>query len=169
MPLLPFLLGYYMLLTHHSVQLNNYYLYLINLTFVINITQYLIANDSLYTPLNNFASTHPIFSYQDSFERADLPAHAYKFSYNSDASILKYLRSKIVTDYCATRCCIIHFELSKLTPHPVIEFPHIWACQKALISAYTFIQKPHVYNASVRSYLRLYIIASHRSSSLQLC
>ncbi len=128
MPLLPFLLSYYMLLTHHSVRLNNYDLSLINLTFVINITQYLIANNSLHTPLNNFASTHPIFSYKDSFERADLPTHTYKFSYNSDASILKYLRSKIVTDYCATRCCIILFELSKLTPHPVIEFPRFWAC-----------------------------------------
>ena len=115
-------------LTHHSVQLNKLLLHLINFTFVI-IIQHLIANNSLHTFLNNFTSTHSNSVYYGLFERAELSAYAYKFLYNSDdASIPRYLRSNIITDYYATRYCIIHFELSKLTSHPVIEFPRFWAC-----------------------------------------
>ncbi len=45
---------------------------------MINITQHLIANNSLHTFLNNFTFTYSNFTYYSLFEKAELTAHAYK-------------------------------------------------------------------------------------------
>ncbi len=67
---------------------------------MIDITHYLIANNALHAFLYNFTFTHPNSIYYNLFERVEFIAHVYKFSYNSDASIPKYLRSNIITDFC---------------------------------------------------------------------
>src|SRR6266540_2316406 len=101
MPLLPSLnlttICYFKLLIYHLVQLNKLLLYLINLTFMIDVIYRLITNNSLHTFLNNFASNS---SYQNLSERAELTAHSYKFLYNSDISIPRYLHSKIIMNFC---------------------------------------------------------------------
>ena len=97
---------------------------------MIDVIHHLIANNSLCISSNNFASTHPNSSYQDLSERANLTAHAYKFSYKSNVFIPRYLRSKIIMNFYTSWCCMIHFDLSKLTRLLVIGFSRFWAFRK---------------------------------------